>query len=160
MNQKIKQPVSALIISIFMLAMLAGCQEKMNDIGRRMGLVKTAAGQNLVTGSAYYEFPAFSPGTHHKPESTFCYKVQTDILCYEQPRAGWENRLVGYQEPMRQRQNQSQSVSYPQNNPPPVTTESIVTNTTPFGMASGNQTIENQEVGVRNLPPLPSVTVQ
>lgn len=29
--------------------------------------------------------------------SRYCYKAQTDILCYRQPMPGWEGRLVAYQ---------------------------------------------------------------
>lgn len=29
--------------------------------------------------------------------TTYCYKAQTDVLCYRQPMPGWEHRLVGYQ---------------------------------------------------------------
>lgn len=29
--------------------------------------------------------------------STYCYKAQTDVLCYRQPMPGWEGRLVAYQ---------------------------------------------------------------
>jgi hypothetical protein len=29
--------------------------------------------------------------------SSYCYKVLQDIVCYRQPIAGWEYRLVGYQ---------------------------------------------------------------
>lgn len=30
-------------------------------------------------------------------DSSYCYNVMQDILCYRQPRVGWEHRLVGYQ---------------------------------------------------------------
>lgn len=29
--------------------------------------------------------------------STYCYRAQTDVLCYRQPMPGWEGRLVAYQ---------------------------------------------------------------
>lgn len=29
--------------------------------------------------------------------STYCYRSQTDVLCYRQPMPGWEGRLVAYQ---------------------------------------------------------------
>ena len=65
-----------------------------------MGFTKKPA-QEMVEGSAYYNLPQFSPGAQYREESTFCYKVQSDILCYKEPRSGWENRMVGYQEPLR-----------------------------------------------------------
>ena len=38
------------------------------------------------------------PSTEPLPvASSYCYKAQTDILCYRQPMPGWEHRLVAYQ---------------------------------------------------------------
>jgi hypothetical protein len=33
----------------------------------------------------------------HVMPPRYCYRVLQDILCYRQPRTGWESRLVGYQ---------------------------------------------------------------
>jgi hypothetical protein len=33
---------------------------------------------------------------HPVPDS-YCYRTQTDVLCYRAPMPGWEHRLVGYQ---------------------------------------------------------------
>jgi hypothetical protein len=81
--------------------LLAACQQKTGNLSQRMGFSSVTPQPVLMEGSAYYPYPEITPDKHYKSESSFCYKVQTDILCYDAPRAGWEDRLVGYQEPRR-----------------------------------------------------------
>src|SRR5690606_10093232 len=33
----------------------------------------------------------------HAIASSYCYKAQSDVMCYRQPMPGWEHRLIGYQ---------------------------------------------------------------
>ena len=168
-----KKNINILII-MFLSASLSACQQQMkervNDIGQRLGWVKTPQTQ-WIEGSNYYNFPEFSPGKQYKPESTFCYKVQTDILCYEQPRKGWEDRMVGYQEPLRPKQawpsykskgyyyeqpsvamnnNVSSSGNYDIQSPP--------SSNTPFSTPAASNF--SSGISSTNLPPLPQVTVQ
>lgn len=38
------------------------------------------------------------PSTEPLPvRASYCYKAQTDVLCYREPMPGWEHRLVAYQ---------------------------------------------------------------
>jgi hypothetical protein len=87
------------------LLMFSACQkarELRSQWGEKMGVMEAQPQEGRkIEGSAYYSFPEVTPGKQYKSESSFCYKVQTDILCYDQPRSGWEDRMVGYQEPMR-----------------------------------------------------------
>lgn len=85
---------------------LSACQkarELRAEWGAKAGVMAASPQEdNKIEGSAHYSFPEMTPGKHYdRGESSFCYKVQTDILCYDQPRSGWEDRMVGYQEPMR-----------------------------------------------------------
>ncbi len=94
-----------LILVIGCVLALSGCEkakEMRVQLGEKMGVLKPQPKEPMmVEGSAYYNFPEVTPGKHYKSESSFCYKVQTDILCYDRPRQGWEDRMVGYQEPKR-----------------------------------------------------------
>lgn len=88
------------------LLALSACQkarELRSEWGARAGLMAAEPKEGrMIEGSAYYQFPEMTPGRHYdRAESSFCYKMQTDILCYDQPRSGWEDRMVGYQEPKR-----------------------------------------------------------
>lgn len=42
----------------------------------------------------------FTPLPSKEPlpvQASYCYKAQTDTLCYRQPMPGWEHRLIAYQ---------------------------------------------------------------
>jgi hypothetical protein len=163
-----------LLIIIYLSTTLSACQqqlkERANDIGQRMGWVKTPQTQ-WIEGSNYYNFPEFSPGKQYKPESTFCYKVQTDILCYEQPRKGWEDRMVGYQEPLRPKQSwpdyKSKGYYYEQPNvamnngvssSDNYDMQSAPSSSTPFSAPAAGGS--SSGISTTNLPPLTQVTVQ
>jgi len=55
--------------------------------------------QGAIVKDTPLNYPEISPGEHHASEHTYCYRVQTDILCYSQPIPGKENLMVGYQVP-------------------------------------------------------------
>lgn len=171
-----KKNIANILIIIGLSTLLSACQQqmnaRMNDIGQRLGWVKTPQTQ-WIEGSNYYNFPEFSPGKQYKPESTFCYKVQTDILCYEQPRKGWEDRMIGYQEPLRPKQSwqsyKSKGYYYEQPStsmnsgmiPPSenYAMQSPPSSSTPFSTPTASN---GPSAGIKatNLPPLPQVTVQ
>jgi hypothetical protein len=133
-------------------ALLIGCQRR-DEYGTQFGINKQTIPQT-IEGSNYYEFPEISPGKQYKSESTFCYKVQSDVLCYDKPRKGWENRMVGYQEPLRRVQRQQYNntpTTYPA--PAPGTNEwkwPSISNALGLNASSENS----------NLDPLQSVTVK
>ncbi len=63
---------------IFALFLLAGCQQAEDRLQRLAGK---------------------KPPKNAIHESRYCYKTLGDINCYDHPRKGWENRLVGHFEP-------------------------------------------------------------
>lgn len=155
-----------LLPALFCSLLLSACQKQAEDIGQRLGWVKKDQ-QQWIEGSNYYNFPEFTPGTQYKSESSFCYKMQTDILCYDQPRPGWEDRMVGYQEPLRAKGQYTPSpqpvgnaaamidpavqASAPTTDAAPVAEVSVSANT-PFATQT--------PIDSKDLAPLPSVTIQ
>lgn len=52
------------------------------------------------TGYAVQDWAMTPPRGKGEPlpvASSYCYRAQTDVLCYRQPMPGWEGRLVAYQ---------------------------------------------------------------
>lgn len=105
--------MNKLVLIMAAIIALSGCQ-RANELSMRMGMKERP--QKYLEGSNYYEFPEISPGKQYRSESTFCYKVQTDVLCYDQPRKGWEDRMVGFQEPLRPVARTNNTYAQNQNN--------------------------------------------
>ncbi len=159
---------SNILTALICLFMVSACQQhRYDEFGKRLGIIKRSPEVAMIEGSSYYEFPEYTPGVQYRPESTFCYKAQTDILCYEEPRKGWENRMVGYQEPRRPRQGWPSYKTggyYYRQNTPPMDNASMSYNAnnaadSSYNMATVPSVTTGGEIDSRNLPPLPSVTI-
>lgn len=131
-----------LAVLLLCTALLAGCQQT-KELGNHIGIGKPPPPQ-MMEGSNYYDFPEISPGKQYQSESTFCYKVQTDILCYDHPRQGWEDRMIGYQEPRRRVQKQAEQQRFGYHNSTSAIAAPIAT---------------HQQIQQAPLVPLPTTTV-
>lgn len=45
----------------------------------------------------WWNQPPAAPAKPREVASAYCYRAQTDVMCYRSPMPGWEARLVGYQ---------------------------------------------------------------
>lgn len=86
-----------ILFSLSIPLLLSACgdaQKAQADRARNMALVEGKA-----TGDAWNRlFTIDKPNPYPRPVApAYCYKLQTDTLCYRNPQAGMEGRLVGQQ---------------------------------------------------------------
>ena len=71
-----------------------------NAESRATAIASTVRDKAKVTGEKLRTW-LITPAPSKKPDqsiaSSYCYRSQADVLCYRQPMAGWENRLVAFQ---------------------------------------------------------------
>lgn len=84
------------LTSVSLLLLLSACeaQQAQADRARNMALVEGKA-----TGDAWHRlFTIDQPNPYPRAVApAYCYKLQTDTLCYRNPQPGMEDRLVGQQ---------------------------------------------------------------
>lgn len=89
-----------------------------------------------------------TPPEHKPPRAvppSYCYRTFQDVVCYRQPVAGWENRIVAYQ-----------GTGAPP--PPPAVTQPLPTRSANVAMQPQNRINASQPVFV-NIPPAPKEEV-
>lgn len=87
------------LLSLCMVASLAACDSLKENTNRAAGDVGTWYDNTRYRVANYiYDPNRRPPEIPPAPASRYCYRVQTDILCYSEPRADAKNRLVAGQD--------------------------------------------------------------
>lgn len=84
------------------LCLLAGCAKNAAQdvhMAARQTAVNVRDQVKEVTGrvKTYFVLPAYQPAQSKPPQTAYCYRTQSDILCYRDPVPGAEMRLVAFQ---------------------------------------------------------------
>ncbi len=86
------------ISALFLTMSLSACDQMNENVGRASDDVKQAYdGTRLKLSDWFYRRNAsYAPERPYQP-ARYCYRVQSDILCYDKPQEELRTRLVGYQ---------------------------------------------------------------
>lgn len=86
-------------ILILLLAgfVVSGCEPAKETASFRANNIKDSIYETTYKVQDWAMTPPKKKGEPLAVASTYCYRAQTDVLCYRQPMPGWEGRLVAYQ---------------------------------------------------------------
>lgn len=87
-----------ILLALFSVSACAGARE---TVARANDDVRYEAGESYKKVRGYLAWKrAPQPIVEQYNPERYCYKLQSDIVCYNEPVAGADNTLVGYQEPV------------------------------------------------------------